>query len=155
VVATRTTTPAERDGPPLTTARRLHGTAAAVALLVLRRVHAVFWDGARVASVGGVLLGFGSCVDAVKGAVLAAGVGAVGPGAGGVGAVGLARVDGVVALVVAVLLVVHAVAVVVAAARVVAHVVALWAFGVGVGAAVAVVAAGHGGALRVAIGFVA
>lgn len=92
-------------------------------------------------------------IQAVKGAILAARVGAIGPRAGGVGAVGLAGVDGVVRLVVAMLLVVDAVTVIAGAARVVA--VASRAFSVRVGTAVAVVATAHAGAtLRVTIGLV-
>lgn len=129
-------------------------------MLLLRCVLAVFGDRPRVAavailsSVHAVLLRVG-CIDAVERAILAAGVGAVGPRAGGVGAVCLAGGYGVVRLVVAVLRVdaiaAAVVVVVAAAARAVAHAL-LRAVVVGVGAAVVVVVAVT--ALGVTVGFV-
>lgn len=153
---------AESDGLSLAVGR-LHWATAAVALLVLRVVLSVFRNCAWVSAVAilsavyVVLLGVG-CVDAVQGAIFAAGVGAVCPWAGRVRSVGLARGDGVVGLVVAVLrvdaiavaIVAVAAIVVAAATGAVAH--ALLSIVVAVLAAVAVVAVS---ALRVAVGLVA
>ena len=154
----------ERDWLPCA-AWWLHWTAA-VALLLLRRVLAVFGNRTGVSvvavlsAVHAVLLGLGGRVDAVERAVLAARVGAVLPWPGRVGSYG------VVGLVVAVLridTVATAIAIVVvsigvaATTGVVAHSL-LWSVGVGFGTtgAVAVVATRHvSAALRVAVGFVA
>jgi hypothetical protein len=151
---------AEGDGLPLAI-WWLHWATAAVALLVLRVVLSVFRDCTRVSAVAilsavyVILLGVG-CVNAVQGAVFAAGVGAIGPWASGVRAVGLAGGDSVVGLVVAVLWVdaiaiVAIVDVVVASATgAVAHALLLSII-VAVWAAVAVIAVV---ALRVAVGFI-
>jgi len=106
------------------TARRLHWTAAAIALLLLCVVLSVFWDCARVSAVAVltavhvVLLRVGG-VDAVERAILTAGIGAVCPRAGGVRVVGLAGGYGVVGLMVTRLWV-YSIAVVAVAAVVVA-----------------------------------
>jgi hypothetical protein len=144
---------------------RLHGATATVALLLLCVVLSVFRNGAWISAVAVlsavyvVLLRIG-CVDAVERAVLAAGIGAVGPRAGGIRVVGLAGGYGVVRLMVAGLWV-DAVAIVTVAAVgiataawTVAHALLLLLLSIieVVRAAVAVIAVA---ALRVAIGFVA